>query len=44
MKIFLKKNFETKFSIKTTVYFLKIRDRNLMNQIFDELHRKDRLQ
>lgn len=43
MKNFFKKNFSFDF-IKSTVYFLRIQNRKLMNQTFDEFHRKNRLQ
>ena len=44
MKISLKKNFETKTMIKIIVYSLKTRNRELIDQIFDELHKKKRLE
>lgn len=42
MRIPLRKN--PNFKVKATVYFLKARDRELVDQTFDELHRKDRLE
>ena len=38
MRIFLKSNWENRVFEKTKIYLLKARDRELMNQIFDELH------
>ena len=44
MKISLKKNFETKTMIKIIVYSLKARNRELIDQIFDELHKKKKFE
>ena len=44
MKISLKKNSETKTTIKVTIYFLKTKNRELIDQIFDKLHKKEKLE
>lgn len=44
MRIPLKENSETRSPTKTAVYPLGARDRDLVDQTFDELHRKGRLQ
>ena len=43
MKISLKTNWENKISEKTKMYFLKTRDRALVDKTFDELHDLNRL-
>lgn len=44
MRISLKKNSEIRTSFKTAVYPLDIKDRELIDETFDELHRKGKLQ
>lgn len=40
MRIFLKKNFEHDIE-KLKIYFLNIRDRDLMNKTFNKLHKQN---
>ena len=43
MRISLKSNWEIKIFDKAKMYFLDLRDRELVDQIFDELHRNEKL-
>ena len=43
MKISLKSNWESHVIEKTKVYLLRLRDRQLVNEIFDELHKTNKL-
>ena len=43
MRILLKVDWESKISDKTKIYSLKIRDRELINRIFDDFHDVDKI-
>ena len=43
MRIFLKSNWKNRVFKKTKIYSFEIRDRELMNKIFDELHEQKRM-
>ena len=43
MRISLKSDWEKRISDKAKVYSLEVKDRKLMNKIFDELHRVDKM-
>ena len=43
MRIFLKSDWKDRVSEKTKVYSLEVRDRELVNKIFDELHEQRRM-
>ena len=43
MRIFLKSNWKNRVFDKIKIYFLNVRDRELMNKIFDEFHEQKRM-
>ena len=43
MRILLKDNWQTKVTDKSKIYSLRIKNRQVLNKIFDDLHKKDRL-